>query len=175
MNEKKNNIDPIWKQARTLRGDPTQLESYNPDWVLRHLLEIHSQFFAPRDIKRVLADSIPHDQTRLKEDRVDSYDWYWILELLPGHSPEKEKPFVYLLGWFDPQLQEPRTLLSAWFFPTLEEALSPAIDGLEEGKLNRKPDKKLYEFLKSQIDQGIKSKRIPENYWKFVSDPNPGD
>jgi len=144
--------------------------SSDPDWVLRHLLKNHPQFFAQRDIKRVLADCIPHDKTRLKEGQVVSYDWYWIVELFPGHSPVNGKRFVYLLGCFDPTLTETRTFLYAWFFPTLEFVLSPAINGLEDGKLKRKPDQKLYDFLKKQIMEGGKVKRNPQNYWAAVSE-----
>ena len=80
------------------------------------------------------------------------------------------KRFVYLLGCFDPTLTETRTFLYAWFFPTLEFVLSPAINGLEDGKLKRKPDQKLYDFLKKQIMEGGKVKRNPQNYWAAVSE-----
>jgi hypothetical protein len=162
------NNDLIWKEVRALREDPTQMESYNPDWVLRFLLKIHPQFFDQRDMKRVLADCVPHDKTRVKESRVVSYDWYWIVELLPSHSPKNRKRFVYLVGWFDPQLREPVSHLKAWFFPTQEEALSPAITGLVDGKWKREPDQRLYEFLKSQIENGVKVKRNPGSYFQLL-------
>ena len=160
---------PAWNEIRALSKDPSQMKSYNPDWVLRHLLKIHPEYFAQRDIKQVLADCVPHDEERVKVGRVVSYDWYWIVELLPGHFRENERCFVFLLGWFDPQLQEPRTFLEAWFFPTQEDVLTPAIKGLEEGRLKRKPDPGLYEFLFEQIKQGKKVGRNPQNYWLPIS------
>ena len=150
-------------------------KSSDPYGVLRHLLEIHPQSFTPRDIKRVLADCIPHDRIRLKNGEVVSCDWSWIVEMLPGRSPQAGKQFGYVLGFFDPTLTETRTFLHAWFFPTTEEALSPVINGLEAGNLIREPDQKLIDFLKSQLDRGEKTKRKPENYWESVSDPILGD
>ena len=155
-----------WNEVRALRKKPSQTKSYNPDWVLRLLLTTHPEFFAQRDIEQVLADCIPHDNARVKESRVVSYDWYWIVKLLPGHSPESDKRFVYMLGWFDPQFNESRTFLKAWFFSSVEEALSPAINGFEEGKFIRKPDQRLYEFLKAQINNREKVRRDPRNYYK---------
>lgn len=167
---KNRKLDPAWNEVRKLRKDPSQMKSYDPDWVLRFLLKIHPQYFAQRDIKRVLADCIPHDEIRIKQGQVVSYDWYWIVELIPGHSSENDKWFVYLVGWFDPQLWEPVSHLKAWFFPTQEEALSPAINGLEEEKWKREPDQRLYDFLKAQINQGEKVRRNSQNYWVPVSD-----
>ena len=154
-----------WNEVRRLRKDPSQMKSYDPDWVLRLLLKTHPEYFAQRDIKKVLADCIPHDETRVKQSRVVSYDWYWIVELLPDHSLENEKRFVYIVGWFDPQLWEPVTHLKAWFFLTKEDALSCAIKGLENGKWKREPDRRLYDFLGTQIIDGEKIKRNPRNYW----------
>ena len=159
-----------WNEVRALRKDPSQMKSIDPDWVLRHLLKIHPEYFAQRDIKQVLADCVPHDEERVKGGRDVSYDWYWVVELLPGHSPENDNRFVYVVGWFDPQLWEPVTHLKAWFFRSREDALSPAITSLEEGKWKRNPDQKLYDFLKTQIDNEEKVKRNPQNYWVTVSD-----
>ena len=159
-----------WNEVRRLRKDPSQMKSFDPDWVLRLLLKTHPEYFAQRDIKQVLADCIPHDDARVKQNSVVSSDWYWIVELLPGHSPENEKRFVYIVGWFDPQLHEPVTHLKAWFFSSREKALSPAITGLEDGKWKRNPDQKLFDFLKAQIDDGKKVKRNPQYYWVPVSD-----
>ena len=159
-----------WNEVRALRKDPSQMKSFDPDWVLRLLLKTHPEYFAQRDIKQVLADCIPHDEARVKQDRVVSYDWYWIVELLPGLSPDNEKRFVYLVGWFDPQLWEPVTHFKAWFFSSREEALSCAITSLEDGKWKREPDQKLYDFLKTQLKEGEKVKRNPQNYWVAVSD-----
>jgi len=158
-----------WNEVRRLRKDPSQMKSFDPDWVLRLLLKTHPEYFAQRDIKQVLADCIPHDDARVKQSRVVSYDWYWIVELLLDHYPENEKRFVYLVGWFDPQLWEPVSHLKAWFFASKENALSCAISELEDGKWKREPDQKLYDFLKTQIKEGEKVKRNPQNYWVAVS------
>ena len=48
--------DRAWNEVRALRKNPSQMKSYDPDWVLRHLLKIHPEYFAQRDIKQVLAD-----------------------------------------------------------------------------------------------------------------------
>jgi len=162
-------------ELRLLAKDQSQTTSYNPDWVLRHLLKIHPQFFAPRDIKRVLADCIPHDEVCCKQGQVVSFNWYWIVELLENHLAENDNQFAYVLGWFDPRLWEPCTHLHAWFFSTPEEALDCATASLDVGKGKTKPDQKLFDYLKSQLDRGEKAKRKPENYWKSVSDPEPGD
>jgi hypothetical protein len=159
-----------WNEVRALRKDPSQMKSFDPDWVLRLLLKTHPEFIAQRDIKQVLADCVPHDELRVKQGRVVSCDWYWIVELLPGHSLEIEKRFVYILGWFDPQLREPVTHLKAWFFSSKEDAGSCAISGLENGIWKREPNQKLYAFLKAQIDKGEKVRRNPRNYWVTVSD-----
>lgn len=164
-------LDPVWNEVRALRKDPSQMNSYDPDWVLRHLLKTHPQFFAQRDIKQVLADCIPHDDIRMKEGKVVYFDWYWIVELLPGHSPKNEKRFVYLVGWFDPRLWEPVSHLKAWFFSSKEESLSSAITGFNEGKWKREPDQRLYDFLKKQIMEGEKVKRNPHKYWVAISIP----
>jgi hypothetical protein len=164
------NYDRSWNEVRRLRKDPSQMKSYDPDWVLRILLKTHPEYFAQRDIKQVLADCIPHDVARVKQSRVVSYDWYWIVELLPGHSPENEKRFVYIVGWFDPQLWEPVSHLKAWFFLSKESALSCAITGLEDGKWKREPDQKLYDFLKTQITKGEKIRRNTQNYWASIAD-----
>jgi len=115
---------PARNEVRRLRKDPSQMKSFDPDWVLRFLLKTHPEYFAQRDIKQVLADCIPHDYARVMQSRVVSYDWYWIVELLPGHSPENENHFAYVVGWFDPQLHEPVTHIKAWFFRSREDALS---------------------------------------------------
>jgi len=159
-----------WNEVRALRKDPSQMKSYDPDWVLHLLLKTHPEFFAQRDIKDVLADCVPHDDARVKQGRVVSYDWYWIVELLPGHSPENGRRFSYIVGCFDPQLWEPVTHLKAWFYKSLEEALSCAITGLEDGKWKRGPDQKLYAFLKAQIKNGEKVRRNPRYYWEAVTD-----
>jgi hypothetical protein len=162
--------DPSWNEARALRKDPSQMKSFDPDWVLRLLLKTHPEYFAQRGIKQVMADCVPHDETQVKHGRVVSYGWYWIVELLPDHSLENEKRFVYLVGWFDPQLWEPVTHLKAWFFLSREDALSCAITGLENGKWKREPDQKLHDFLKTQIIRGEKIRRNPQNCWAQVSD-----
>ena len=157
---------PAWKELWELTSDPSRMKSFDPDWVLRYLLKTHSQFFDPGDIKRVLADCVPHDKTRLQEGRVVSSDWYWIIELLPGRSQEKEKRFVYVVGLFDPRFTETRTRLKAWFFESVEEALTCAMTSLDNGIWKRRPDLKLFNFLKVQIDKGEKARRDSQGYWK---------
>jgi len=126
-------------ELRLLAKDQSQTTSYNPDWVLRHLLLEHPGVFSKNRIKRVLADCIPHDEVRLKQDQVVSFNWYWIIEL-DNRPLGEDKPFVYVLGWFDPRLWEPCTHLHAWFFSTPKEALDSAIISLEVGQGKTKPD-----------------------------------
>jgi len=162
--------DRAWNEVVALRKNPSQMKSYDPDWVLRHLLKIHPEYFAQRDIKQVLADCVPHDKVRCKQGRVVSYDWYYIVELLPSHTQENDEQFVFVVGWFDPQLWEPVSHLKAWFFLSKESALSCAITDLEDGKWKREPDQELYDFLKTQITKGEKIRRDPQNYWASIAD-----
>ena len=165
--------DRARKEAIALSKDPSQRKPYDPDWVLRHLLQVHPQFFSQNNIKIVLADCAPHDKEVYEP--VFSFTWVWIVELLKSPINKEDCRFAYIVGWFDPRLWEPVSHLQAWFFSSKEEALACAITSLEIGKGKTKPNNKLYDFLKHQIKQGKKVLRNPHNHWKSVSDWVPGD
>jgi len=147
----KENLNPRIAEIIALSKLPSQMQSYDPDWVLRYLLQLHDQFFAPREMKRVLAYCVPHEKEVYAQDRFFSFNWFWIVELLPGFSKEIGLRFAFVAGWFDPRLWEPTTHLHVWFFSTPNEALECAITRMEVGKGYIKPNKRLYEFLSKQL------------------------
>ena len=149
--------DPVMRERVALSKDPSQRTSYDPDWVLRHLLNFHPEFLA-QNIKQVLADCAPYDEEVY--DPIFAFTWVWIVELLPSRSQEKDDRYTYVIGWFDPRLWEPVTHLQAWFFTSPEEALACAKSSMIIGKGKTTPNQKLYDFLKTQLDQGKMVRKI---------------
>jgi hypothetical protein len=139
--------NPAYKEITALSKDPSQMKSYDPDWVLRYLLQLHPQFFAQREIKQVLASCVPHEKEVYDKDRFFSFNWYWIVELTPGHANERALRYAYVAGWFDPRLWEPTTHLQVWFFSSPNEALQCAVTPMKIGGRHTRPNKRLYEFL----------------------------
>jgi len=149
--------------AKTLDLAMKQMSIYDPPPVLVRLLESHPQVFSQIKIKKILADCSPYDKEVFNQNRVASFIWYWIVELIQNHSQVNYKQFAYIVGWFDPVIKEQVSHLRAWFFPTSEEALDCAITSLDLGKRNKLlPNQKLYDFLKSQLNQGRKLRRYPD-------------
>jgi hypothetical protein len=149
-------------ELRLLAQDRSQRVSYNPDWVLRHLLLDHPQFFSRNIINKVLADCAPHDEEVYEP--TFSFTWVWVVELLRRPDIEEDCRYAYVVGWFDPRLWEPVSHLFAWFFPTPEEAAAGALTSLDTEKGKTKPDQKLYKFLKSQLEKGEKVERNPHGH-----------